>query len=264
MDENKTHIKDEQESAESVGDMLPLLLEWANKEQSSLRLIGAAMCGMNVASTQEEVFAGLSALSREMLGRMIEVSGSTAPFLEDIPWRQTVSVDRLVWSEKGFEFDSIPSINEQNPMSEWDQLIPLGAQIIRDTFRVFDGLKQGRSAPMDTSRLRLCSAPGCDKFFLAARTGKRESRGCSKQHRAIIVARELRSSPAYLQREKERNAKRMAAVRVAEKLMNQWINEGKTARERELSLRKWNEANGAIIGKRAFYNILEKGGYDNG
>ena len=56
----------------------------------------------------------------------------------------------------------------------------------------------------------------------------------------------------------------MAAVRVAEKLMNQWINEGKTARERELSLRKWNEANGAIIGKRAFYNILEKGGYDNG
>lgn len=240
---------------EGEGNMLPLLIEWANGEESGYRLIDAAMWGLNLSSNREDVFGGLSALAREMLSRMIAPSGSLP---DPIYWRQTVSVDLLRQNNGYFTFDAIPSIEGQNPMSGWDQFCRLPPQTIRGAFQVFDTLLSGRRGAMDARLLRICGVDGCGRFFVSPRGGARESRACSKAHQAVLLSRELRASTAYREREKKRNALRMAAVRKAEILVRGWKEEGRTQKERESLLRAWNEKNGEVIKKRAFYNILEK------
>lgn len=263
-----THINEERgqdplvewhyEEKDDTLNMLSLLIEWANGEESGYRLVDAAMMGLEIKSSREEVFKGLSALSREMLTRMISAVGMKVP--EDIDWRQTVSVDRLAYSGEGvFRLDTVPSIEGQNPMKGWGQLIALGAQIIRDSFRVFDDIRKGREGPMDATRLGICQAPGCNRFLISPRLGKRRSRACSKTHQAIITAQSLRSSEAYRERERERNARRMAAVREAEKIVTAWKREGKSPGEIQRLLLDWNKGNGGILGKKSLYSILEKG-----
>ncbi|MHB1927660.1 MAG: hypothetical protein ACYCRD_10410 [Leptospirillum sp.] len=250
-----THKKAGPEEME--GTMLPLMIEWANGEKSGYRLIDAAMRGLDLASDRDAVFEGLSALSEEMLSRMIaHAPGSINP----IYWRQTISVDALRQNDDGlFEFETFPSIQGQNPISGWEKLIRLNPQAIRDAFRVFDSLREGRKGPMDQRNLRMCAVPKCGRYFIIRRGGQRESKACCKAHGNILSARRLRASPKYQERERHRNTERMRAVREAEKLVRKWIEDGKTPKERETLLRSWNAENGSHLGKRAFFNILEKG-----
>ena len=253
MKERRTHNPEIDEEKEEEGNMLPLLIEWANREEISYRLIDAAMRGLHLSSSRESVLDGLSALASGMLSRMIPSS----PVGGSIYWRQTVSVDMLRNNGGLFTFDTTASIQEQNPIKEWDRLCRIEPQTIRDAFRVFDVLKRGREGTMDARLLRICGVDGCGRFFISARSGARVSRACSKAHQAVLTARDLRASPPYLEREKRRNARRMAAVREAEKLVGQWTEEGKTPDERERLLWKWNEENGSVLGKKAVFNVLE-------
>ena len=102
--------------------------------------------------------------------------------------------------------------------------------------------------------------PICTRYFISQRSGQRRSRACSKAHQAVLVARELRSGHVYRDREKERNARRMAAVRTAERLVSMWKEERKSSTEVSRLLWSWNEENGSILGKRSINTILEKGG----
>ena len=108
--------------------------------------------------------------------------------------------------------------------------------------------------PMKDSEPRLCG-----RYFLSLRLGQKKSRACSKAHQAVLIAKELRDSPKYREKENARNARRMAAVREAEKRVAGWKKEGKTKEEVLSLLWTWNKENGSILKKRAFFNILEKG-----
>ena len=251
MAERTTHNPEMEDEGE--GNMLPLLIEWANGEESGYRLIDAAMWGLNLSVTREDVLGGLSALSREMLLRMLD------PSTDPIYWRQTVSLDVLTRNGEHFQFDTISSIAGQNPMDGWDQLCRLHPQTIRGAFRVFDALRNGRGGKMDVKLLRICELAGCGRFFISPRGGARASRACSRAHQAVLVSRKLRSSPTYREREKNKTARRMAAVREAEKRVSGWKKEGKTREEVSSLLWTWNKENGAVLGKRAVNTILEKG-----
>lgn len=72
-------------------------------------------------------------------------------------------------------------------------------------------------------------------------------------------SRKFRTSLRYQEGGKERNARRMAAVREAEKRVSGWKKEGKNAGEVSRLLWAWNAENGSILGKRAINNILSKG-----
>ncbi len=114
------------------------------------------------------------------------------------------------------------------------------------------------------ARERVGKCPVCGRYFLSSRLGKRKSRACSREHQAVLGAREHRAGERYQERGRARNAERMRAIREAERLLKWWAGEGRTPGERERLLRVWNRENGSALGKRAFYNILEKGGQDNG
>jgi len=111
--------------------------------------------------------------------------------------------------------------------------------------------------PIDRERVGKC--PVCQKYFVVRRGGQRRSKACSREHGNILAARRLRSSPSYQEKMREKEAARIRAGRQAAKLVRQWIEEGRDAREREKLLRDWNNKKGAPLGKRAFYNVLEKG-----
>ncbi len=125
---------------------------------------------------------------------------------------------------------------------------------VQISLRMFNHLVE--NGTLSPERVGKCH---CGRYFLSVRLGQRKSRACSKAHQAVLTARGLRSSPAYLKKENEKNARRMAAVREGEKLMIRWIEEGRKHCEREGLLREWNEKNNSVLGKRALNNILEKG-----
>ena len=123
---------------------------------------------------------------------------------------------------------------------------------IQVAFRMFGGLIEGGA--ISPERIGKCH---CGRYFLSARLGQKKSRACSKDHQAVLISRELRSSKQYREMETKKNARRMAAVREGEKLMIRRIEEGKPHKERTCLLRDWNEKNGAILWRRGLSNILE-------
>ena len=126
---------------------------------------------------------------------------------------------------------------------------------VQVAFRMFGALTEG--GMLDPGNLGKC--PVCSRFFISLRSGARKSRACSKAHQAVLMSQELRSSPEYREREKQRNARRMAAVREAEKIVATWKREGKSPGEVQNLLWDWNKVKGGILGKRSLYSILEKG-----
>ncbi|OOH77758.1 hypothetical protein [Leptospirillum ferriphilum] len=139
----------------------------------------------------------------------------------------------------------------------FNPLAPVGLEKANDVqvaMRMFGALIEG--GRLDPERVGKCH---CGRYFLSARLGARKSRACSKAHQAILMSRELRSSPEYREREKQRNARRMAAVREAEKIIAAWKREGKSPGEVQNLLWDWNKGKGGILGKRSLYSILEKG-----
>lgn len=125
---------------------------------------------------------------------------------------------------------------------------------IQVAYRMFGGLIEGGT--LFPERIGKCH---CGRYFRSVRLGQKKSRACSPAHRAVLSSRELRADPDYKERANIRDAKRIAAVRKAGKLVSRWNLEGKSPQEKERLLRDWNEENGSILGKRSFFNILEKG-----
>ncbi len=110
---------------------------------------------------------------------------------------------------------------------------------------------------IDLTRVGKC--PVCLKFFVVRRGGQRRSRACSREHGNVLAARRMRASPPYQEKKRQRETARIRAGRQAAKLIQQWIEEGRNPKEREKLLHDWNNKNGNLLGKKAFFNILEKG-----
>lgn len=273
----------------SEGNMLSLLIGWANKDKENDHLVDEVYdrCGVesNLSNVDGVIFA-LSILSKGMLDRMIEAASNLRyaasnlldseqlpAFIDPGPlyWRKTISFDRLCWEHDGFRFSSVPTVAQADPMDGWN-LEPdansevwgnrkerLSAKMVKDAFIVFDKLRWNRNGPIDPRKIRVCGVPECGKYFILKRGGQRESKACSKAHGNVLSARRLRASPAYLEKGRTKNTERMRAVREAEKLVQQWTNEGHDTINRQSLLWKWNAENGSILGKRAIAGILEKG-----
>lgn len=197
---------------------------------------------------------GLSLLAIELIDKLIEARTKKLAFITYAAQEKT---DSLYWKDGRYIFGDIAFGFNRRAIPTWKISKVLSEIDIHDVLQVFSHL-QNKIGPIDPERLGKC--PICGRYFVSRRRGKRKSRACSKDHQAVLVARELRSSPAYREREKLRNTQRMSAVREAESLVSMWRNEGKTKSEVFHLLWDWNKKNGSILGKRSIHNMLEKKG----
>lgn len=240
MEESTTHIPGEK-----------ILVDLANREHPDAALnlaIHRSLGGKAV--SWERLVAGLSRLAAELLDNLL--SGKRV-----IVWAMRPAFYQIVLRGGSHVFEEAVDGADRFVAPGWKVAGEFEPGEVRAILEIFDGLREGVDS-IDGQRLGKC--PICSRYFVSLRSGERKSRACSKAHQAVLVARELRSSERYREREKARNARRMAAVREAQKLVRRWIEEGLPSKEREKRLLEWNTENGSALGKRAFYGILEKGG----
>lgn len=226
-----------------------LLVSLANGE-AGVAILEArqSTMGMDLFLRGDEVSVGriVGKISSWVLGQVIRGSHS-------IIYGEHVSALGLTKEDGSYGFQKFDTTAPFNPLPglHLDNEAQTDIQV---AYRIFGFMTDG--VRIDSERVGQCY---CGRFFFSLRAGERKSRACSKAHQAVLSARMLREHPDYLQKERNRNTKRMSAVREAEKLLHAWMNEGRTARECEKLLHSWNTKNGSVIGKRSFFNILEKG-----
>ena len=225
-----------------------LLVDLANGEARE-KILDARRFTMGqdlfIRADEENVGVIIGKIAGHVLDQVIRGSVS-------IVYGEHVSALGLAREGRGYGFRKFDTTTSFKPLPGLD----LGNETANDiqvAYRIFEHLVSGES--IDSGRVGQCY---CGRYFLSIRTGKRKSRACSKAHQAVACARKLRESPAYLQRERDRNTERMRLVREAEKLVRKWVGEGMTARECERLLHVWNDRKGSVLGKRAFFNLLEK------
>lgn len=238
MEERTTHTPGEK-----------ILVDLANKEHPDAALdlaIHRSLSGKAV--SRERLVAGLSLLAGEMLDNLL--AG-----LSVIVWAMRPAFYQIVLRGGSHVFEDSVSGADRFVLPGMKVAADFKPAEIRAILEVFDGLREGATS-IDTRRLGKC--PICSRYFVSLRTGSKKSRACSKAHQAVLVARELRSREPYRKREKERNARRMAAVREAERLVSRWKEEGRPDSDICRLLWSWNKENGAILGKRAINSILDK------
>lgn len=247
------------------------LMEWANGDHRELWVSEIDIVKEKVpyrfTLSPTEILSGLTVLSRRMLGEMIRTvesakkSGLVPPISEPIFWRRALVVDTLEWGTDGFRFGFTMEVDALELFPEWKMAMP-GWDVPNDAFVVFIQLifaKFIRDEPLiDPNKIRLCAISECERFFVPKRGGQKASKTCSKAHALLLSSRKQRQNDSYRNRERERNRARMKTVREGEKLFLKWIGEGRSHREAQSMLRKWNESLSSPLGEKALHNILDK------
>ena len=237
----------EERTTHTPGEKILVALANGEPPEAALNLAIHRSLGGKAVS-RERLIAGLSLLAGEILDNLL--SGKSV-----IVWAMRPAFYQIVLRGGSHVFEKAVDGAERFAAPGWKVAGEFETGEVRAILEIFDGLQEGATS-IDTRRLGKC--PICSRYFVSLRTGSRKSRACSKAHQAVLVARELRSSELYRKREKGRNARRMAAVREAERLVSRWKEEGRPSSDISRLLWLWNKENGAILGKRSINNILDK------
>ena len=238
----------EERTTHTPGEKILVALANGEPPEAALNLAIHRSLGGKAVS-RERLIAGLSLLAGEILDNLL--SGKRV-----IVWAMRPAFYQMVLRGGKYVFEDSVSGADRFVAPGWKVAGEFEPVEVRAILEVFDGLRGGVNS-IDGQRLGKC--PICSRYFVSLRSGERKSRACSKAHRAVLLARELRSSERYRERENNRNARRMAAVREAERLVSGWRKEGKSGSELSRLLWAWNAEKGSILGKRAINTILEKG-----
>ena len=247
------------------------LMEWANGDHRELWMSEIDIVKEKVPYrfmlSPSEILSGLKVLSRRILEEMIrrvesaKNSGQVPQIPEPIFCRRALTVDVIGWWPEGFRFGSTTETEALELFPEWKMAMP-GWDVPNEAFMVFNQFIFAKFAidePLvDPNKIRLCAISECERFFIPKRGGKKTSRACSKAHALLLSSRKQRQDDSYRNKERERNRDRMQTVREGEKLFFKWIGEGRSHREAQALLRKWNEALPSPLGEKALQNILDK------
>ena len=219
-------------------------------DQTIFQLVHLMREGRGV--SRDRVLSGLKAFAAELIDMLMMHGSSPHP----VVWCQRVSFSVLASHDGERQFDEYSGAYHRKAQPGWRIANDYSPEEIDPVLAVFDALRE-KITSIDPGRLGKC--PVCGLYFVVRRGGQRKSRACSREHGNTLSARRLRTSPAYLEKGREKNTARVRAMREATKLVRQWIEEGRNHKEREKLLRDWNNKNGNLLGKKAFFNILEKG-----
>lgn len=242
------------------------LMEWANGDHRELWVSEIDIVKKKVpyrfTLSPADILSGLKVLSRRILGEMIRTvesaknSGQVPKIPEPIFWKRTLTVEAIGWGTDGFCFGFATEIEALKLFPEWKMAMP-GWDVPNEAFMVFNQFIRDESL-VDPNKVRFCAISECERFFVPKRGGQKSSKTCSKAHALLLSSRKQRQNDSYRNRERKRNRDRMQTVREGEKLFFKWIGEGRSHREAQSMLRKWNESLSSPLGEKALQNILDK------